>query len=103
MYTYLFVAALIVIVLLALNFDFLLLPNLAAAGLAAVLITAGVVISMSGGVRRRPNVDGKVDATSDADKTWVRTRERSRVAGSLYTMAGIGILILQTIGFLAAR
>ena len=103
MYTYLFVAALFVIVLLVLNFDFLLLPSLAVAGLAAVLMTAGMVISISGSWRRRPSAVGAAEENSEADKSWVKTRERARVVGSLYITAGLGILLLQMIGFLATR
>ena len=103
MYTYLFIAALFVIVLLVLNFDFLLLPTLAMAGLAAALMTAGIVISMSGGWKRRPSAVGTADESSEADKAWVRMRERSRIVGSLYTASGLGILLLQGIGFFMAR
>jgi hypothetical protein len=99
--TYLYISALFLIVLLMLNFEFLLLPNPAVAGFGIAVLILGAAIMVIGGRRKRslPSGTENADSGQRAEKLRRITVRRAVVAGAMYGFVGLGILILQAIGY----
>jgi hypothetical protein len=104
MFTYLFAAGLFLIVLFALNLEFLLIPDLAVTLLGAGVVILGIAIAVAG--RRRT---GAAAPPKEADPSAGRAAEErlrrptvrlAGLVGGLYAATGAGILLLQAIGFL---
>ncbi len=94
----LFVAALFLIVLLALNFEYLIFPSLPVTGLGILLALLGAGIILYGAVQRKA---GSTQPESSAtDKAARSSGCAPAVAGALYLLTGIGVLIMQAIGYL---
>jgi hypothetical protein len=94
----LFVAALLIIVLLALNFEYLVLPSLPASGLGIILVLLGLGIILASIVRKGTNSPPKSESSA-ADGAPRSVGCAPMIAGSLYLLAGVGVLILQAIGY----
>ncbi|MBN2084065.1 MAG: hypothetical protein JW748_02485 [Anaerolineales bacterium] len=94
----LFVAALLLIVLLAVNFEYLIFPSLPVTGLGILLLLLGAGIILYSIVKK-----GKAGSTqsesSGFDKAPRSAGCAPAIAGSLYIFAGLGVLILQAIGY----
>jgi hypothetical protein len=103
MYTYLFIAALFLIVLLALNFDFLLLPNLAVVGLGTATLIVGAGIFLIGYLRNRKGLPRELESDPAVGRLRRSAGCLSAIVGSLYALTGIGIIMLQVIGYLALK
>ncbi len=95
----LFIAALFLIVLLALNFEYLIFPSLPVTGLGIVLALLGAGIILHGAVQKRKAETTQSDS-SGTEKAPRSTGCAPAVAGGLYLLTGIGVLILQAIGYL---
>jgi hypothetical protein len=98
MYQFLFIAALFLIVLLALNFEFLLFPNLGIVGLGASSLILGIGIAAYGTLHGKRNAPRGSDLPV-AEKTPRPAGCLPVMIGSLYMLTGIGVFILQAIGF----
>jgi len=102
MFTYLFIAALFLILLFALNLEFLLLPDPAVALLGVAVVILGAAIIVYG---RRwwkplpPDTRGDDSGGEGKPKTRRPTARLIDIVGATYALTGIGILILQAIGF----
>jgi hypothetical protein len=98
MYQFFFIAALFLIVLLALNFEFLLLPNPTVVGLGGFCVLVGLGIIVYAAIKKRKSAPQEV--LSQKDKKSLRSAGCvPTVTGSLYVLTGVGVLILQAIGF----
>ncbi len=94
----LFVAALLLIVLLALNFEYLIFPSLPVTGLGILLLLLGAGIMLYSIVKK-----GKAGSTqsesSGFDKAPRSAGCAPAIAGGLFLLTGIGVLVLQAIGY----
>ncbi|MGB7538805.1 MAG: hypothetical protein WBM17_09715 [Anaerolineales bacterium] len=95
----LFIVALFLIVLLALNFEYLIFPSPLVAGFGILLVLLGLGIVLYGGVKKRKAGPAQPES-SGTDKAPHSAGCAPAVAGGLYLLAGIGVLILQAIGYL---
>jgi hypothetical protein len=102
MQTYLFIAALFLALLFVLNFEFLLLPDAAVALLGVALLILGAAIAVYGRRWKGPAPSRKKAAPSGkaaGKKTRRPTARLIDVVGAMYAVTGLGILMLQAIGF----
>jgi|GEM_PF-3818584 len=90
----LFVAALLLIVLLALNFEYLIFPSLPVTGLGILLLLLGAGIMLYSIVKK-----GKAGSTQGFDKAPRSAGCAPAIAGGLFLLTGIGVLVLQAIGY----
>jgi hypothetical protein len=91
----LFIAALFLIVLLALNFEYLVFPSLLAGGVGVISVLLGLGIILYGGLRK-----GKTEVTQGTEKAPRSAGCAPAVSGGLYILTGLGVLVLQAIGYL---
>jgi hypothetical protein len=98
MYQLLFIAALFLIVLLALNLEYLIFPSLLIIGLGIISVLLGLGIIVYGAVRKRRAGPAKPES-SGTDKAHRSAGCAPLVAGGLYIVTGIGVLVLQAIGY----
>jgi hypothetical protein len=102
MQTYLFIAALFLALLFVLNLEFLLLPDAAVALLGVALLILGAAIAVYGRRWKGPPPSRKKAAPSgkgEGKKTRRPTARLIDVVGAMYAVTGLGILVLQAIGF----
>ncbi len=102
MYQLLFIAALFIIFILAMSFEFLLFPSGVVLGLGAASIILGIAIIPYGNIRKGSGSAGKGEGESGipAGKNPRRsTACQSVVVGSFYLFIGIGMFLLQAIGY----
>ncbi len=95
----LFIAALFLIVLLALNFEYLIFPSLPVTGLGILLALFGLGIVLYGAVQKR-KAGSTQPESSATDKAARYSGCAPAVAGGLYLLTGIGVLVMQAIGYL---
>jgi hypothetical protein len=95
----LFIAALFLIVLLALNFEYLIFPSPLVTGFGILLMLLGLGIILYGAVQKRKAGSTQSDS-SGTDKAQRSAGCAPAVAGGLYILTGVGVLILQIIGYL---
>jgi hypothetical protein len=94
----LFVAALFLIVLLALNFEYLIFPSLPVSGLGILLALLGAGIILFGVFQKR-KTGSKQSESSGTDKAARSSGCAPAVAGALFLLTGIGVLVMQAIGY----
>ena len=99
----LFLSALFLIVLFALNFEFLLLPHPAVMGLGIAGLLLGAGIILIGFLRRRKGPPPPSETYSDVDKKRRSAGCLLGIVGTLYALTGIGIIVLQAVGYSAVR
>jgi hypothetical protein len=95
----LFVAALFLIVLLALNFEYLIFPSLPVTGLGILLALFGAGIILYGVINKR-KTGSKQSESSGPEKVSRSAGCAPAVAGGLFLLTGIGVLVMQAIGYL---
>ncbi len=95
----LFVAALFLIVLLALNFEYLIFPSLPVTGLGVVLVLLGLGVILFGVIQKR-KTESKQTESSGTDHAPRKAGCAPAVAGGLFFLTGIGVLVMQAIGYL---
>ncbi len=94
----LFVAALFLIVLLALNFEYLIFPSLPVTGFGILLLLLGLGIILFGVIQKRRT--GSMKSESSATGKAARSAGCApAVAGGLYILSGLGVLVMQAIGY----
>ena len=102
MQTYLFIAALFLALLFVLNLEFLLLPDAAVALLGVALLILGAAIAVYSRRWKGPAPSRKAAAGSGKAEGKKARRPTARlidVVGAMYAVTGLGILVLQAIGF----
>jgi len=98
MHLILFILALFLIVALALNFEVLLLPSLVVVGLGAACVILGIGMVAYGVTRKGTAVPRESESPGDG-KTPASAGCLPVIVGSLYGLIGIGMFILQAIGY----
>ena len=94
----LFIAALFLIVLLALNFEYLIFPSLPVTGLGILLALLGAGIILYGVAQKR-KTGSRQSESSGTEKAPRSAGCAPAVAGALYLLTGIGVLVMQAIGY----
>jgi hypothetical protein len=95
----LFIAALFLIVLLAVNIEYLIFPSLLASGAGIISVLLGLGIILYGGLRKR-KTESEPSGSSGTDEAHRSAGCAPLVAGGLFFLTGIGVLVLQAIGYL---
>jgi hypothetical protein len=103
MYQILFIVSLFIIVFLALELEYFLSPNVVFLILGAASLIFGIILFGYGNIRKKAGPPGKSGEGSIPGSTDKKPKESSAclpvVVGGMYVLIGIGILILQTIGY----
>jgi hypothetical protein len=103
MYQILFIVSLFIIVFLALELEYFIAPNLIFLILGAVGLIFGIILFGYGSIRKQAGLPGKPGEASIPESTDKKPKESSAclpaVVGGMYALIGIGILILQLIGY----
>ena len=97
LYQILFIFSLFLIVLLALEMEALLGPNVVFLALGAVSLIFGIVLFGSGNIRKGPV------ASPGEKKSKATSGCLAAVVGGMYALIGMGMLVLQFIGHLYSR
>ncbi|HEY5117876.1 MAG TPA: hypothetical protein VII90_00310 [Anaerolineales bacterium] len=103
MYQILFIVSLFIIVFLALGLEYFLAPNVVFLILGAASLIFGIVLFGYGSIQKQAGPHGKPGEGSITVSMDKKPKESSAclpaVAGGMYVLIGIGILILQIVGY----
>ena len=103
MYQILFIVSLFITVFLALELEYFLAPNVVFLILGAASLIFGILLFGYGNIRKQAGLPGKPGEESTPLSTDKKPKESSAclsaVVGGMYVLIGIGILILQIIGY----
>jgi hypothetical protein len=107
MFQILFIISLFLIVLIALEMEAVLVPNIVFQVFGAASLVFGIVLFLSGYFRRQtaaPDPPGEKPVSgSGGEKPAAPSSCLAAIVGSMYALVGIGVLGLQLIGYLYLR
>jgi hypothetical protein len=103
MYQILFIVSLFIIVFLALELEYFLAPNVVFLILGAAILIFGIILFGYGNIQKKTGPPVNPGEGSIPESTDKKPKESSAclsaVVGGMYVLIGIGILILQIIGY----